>query len=469
MNTIKDLNFYFKMVKKLNKKYLQKGWSIYVPHRRVLNSACAILENIKDVPFDKLNLELYFLIEDKGFVKVANDYKRVIEIAKMQPEKFIFQLYGFYKQESRYIKTNGLTEQFFEFSSDLQGLVDQEENSEKTNVYRAYINLLMEQYSFMIKNHLHYNNIVAGVKTSGDIIEVTDLYSNFDIPTYEFEALALQGLQGDMVQLYQKWGYNEIKTVEDSEIYHLQLQLFDNTIHYMTPYINEYTIDILPSKPISPEIEHFISKIPIPKLTTDYHQLLQSRRRTLPTNGLKVKIENGFYRNTLLKEIYKNGQIVLLYKIETDFGDLCGTYKVQSGEFYSIYGHTTNSDMLVFDDMVMQFILWAYSSYVCDDSDLSLTNESYQRIMKEPNTNVVFSQMGGKLKVASNPMVKHIIAGQEGYDSTTRHINGYIRKLPEGQRASDKAIQLAQSLGYQLRLNETYVAPFERVSWYKVK
>ena len=38
-------------------------------------------------------------------------------------------------------------------------------------------------------------------------------------------------------------------------------------------------------------------------------------------------------------------------------------------------------------------------------------------------------------------------------------------KLPEGQTASEKAVAIAESLGYSLAPDETYVCPFERASW----
>ena len=79
--------YYKQFLKKLNKKYYSKGWAIYVPHRRSFNSALAILEDIRDIPFEKLTLELYFLISDKNFEKIANDYKRAIEIAKKYCDK----------------------------------------------------------------------------------------------------------------------------------------------------------------------------------------------------------------------------------------------------------------------------------------------------------------------------------------------------------------------------------------------
>ena len=39
-------------------------------------------------------------------------------------------------------------------------------------------------------------------------------------------------------------------------------------------------------------------------------------------------------------------------------------------------------------------------------------------------------------------------------------IQGYIRKLPAGHKASEEARELAESLGYDLEANETYVRPF---------
>lgn len=54
---------------------------------------------------------------------------------------------------------------------------------------------------------------------------------------------------------------------------------------------------------------------------------------------------------------------------------------------------------------------------------------------------------------------------QEIYETEVKHTSGYIRKLPDGQKASERAVTLAQSLDYDLAENETYVQPFERSSW----
>ena len=44
-------------------------------------------------------------------------------------------------------------------------------------------------------------------------------------------------------------------------------------------------------------------------------------------------------------------------------------------------------------------------------------------------------------------------------------IAGYIRKLPESQKASEDKVTLARSLGLSLADDETYVEPFIRQSW----
>ena len=266
---------------------------------------------------------------------------------------------------------------------------------------------------------------------------------------------------------FKKWGY-DINSEEEAEELRIESQIFGNVVQYLIPFVNEYTIDILPEKPMSVRLGEYIDKIPLPLLTTDYSELLQKRRRTLPTNGLVIEFSNSFYRKLLLKEVYRFGQVVLLYKLETWYGDIVGAYRTKDNLFYSNYTHATNN-VNKLDDIIKEFVLWGYTSFVCDEEMLSLTTDCYQRFFNEHETEVHFTQIGGKLKPASNKLVRHIIAGKEGYETQTKHINGYIRKLPDGQKASEKAVQLAKSLGYNLLPSETYVAPFERQSWFKIR
>lgn len=93
------------------------------------------------------------------------------------------------------------------------------------------------------------------------------------------------------------------------------------------------------------------------------------------------------------------------------------------------------------------------------------TVEQSSKPLIDPNAEITFTSIGGKLRVPTE--TKHIrtIAGDDRYETEIKHISGYIRKLPDGQKASERAVTLAQSLGYDLADNETYVQPFERSSW----
>lgn len=93
------------------------------------------------------------------------------------------------------------------------------------------------------------------------------------------------------------------------------------------------------------------------------------------------------------------------------------------------------------------------------------TAESYNEYLSDPTAEITFTSIDGKLRVPTE--TKHIrtVAGDDRYETKVKRISGYIRKLPDGQKASEQAVTLAQSLGYDLAENETYVQPFEQSNW----
>ena len=464
----------YNWLKKLNKKYLHKGYPIYVPRRRTLNSAIVILQSIENIPFQKLTLELYFIIKDKNFQKVAEDYKRVIETAKVQPEKFVFQLYEFYKKEAKYIKESNLTGKYFDFVSQLQELSAIEKDPDKSSVYMALIQILLEQTMFLTQNNLDYNRIVVGVDTDGKIIESDDIYPNLDLPVYEVEKMVAAGQVPDLetIQMqYSRWNYS-IDSIEDTEILRQQNMYFSYIVQYLIPFINEYTLDIVPRNIFRPEYSQ-LCVFPMlfsPVTDVDYDKILDKRRRTIPTNGLRINFSDGFLREVLFKEIYKSDQVILLYKLTTKYGELSGAYRTKSKVFFSAFYQTEEKEGKLLHDTIRNLILWFYTAYTCDVEGISLTIESYRRYFADIASELTFTQMGGKLKrVDSGAVVNHKIAGKDGYDTKIKNISGYIRKLPIGQTASENAVQLARSLGYDLATNETFVAPFQRAAWYKLK
>ena len=204
-----------------------------------------------------------------------------------------------------------------------------------------------------------------------------------------------------------------------------------------------------------PEYSHLcVFPMLFPPVTdVDYDKILDKRRRTIPTNGLRINFSDGFLREILFKEIYKSDQVILLYKLTTKYGELSGAYRTKSKVFFSAFYQTEEKEGKLLHDTIRNLILWFYAAYTCDVEGISLTMESYRKHFADIASELTFTQMGGKLKrVDSGAVVNHKIAGKDGYDTRIKNISGYIRKLPTGQA-----------------LNETFVAPFQRAAWYKLK
>ncbi|WP_024859147.1 hypothetical protein [Ruminococcus albus] len=467
MNDVTE--WYLKHAKKLDKKYYNKGEPVYVLHRRTLMAAKSIIDLINDIPADDLYLELYMLVKDKNFGSFVGRYQYVLEMAKEKPDVFTEQLYDFYLKMASTIKKNNYYLRFFEFVSYFQNEDMKIMDTKRQLVYRAYTNLLMNQAEFLRKNKFEVNKMVAGVTTKGELIEVDDICPNLDSCVHEFEHIALtapEKLKPDtMFRIYEKRGY-KINSWEDADVLRVTQQLHTNSVAYLTPYINEFTIDIIPQKRFNPELGMYLKSIP--KLLKDNDTLKETlchRRKTLSSNGLKIHFENStFMKDVLLKEIYHNGAIVCLYRMETTQGETAGFYNTQTKQFASMFAFT-EEQIILLGRFVETLILWCYAAFVGSDTNVLPTSESYNDYIFDKNADVTFTSIGGKLRVPTE--IKHIrtIAGDDRYESEIKHISGYIRKLPDGQKASERALALAQSLGYDLDDNETYVQPFERSSW----
>ena len=478
----KVTDWYIRQAKKLDKKYYSKGESIYVLHRRTLMTVKSIMDLIDNISVDDLSLELYMLVKDKNFGKFVDRYRYVLEMAKEKPDLFAEQLYDFYVKMAATIKKDNYYLPFFEFVSFFQNNDDISHMNEKQKyVYRAYVNLLLNQMEFLRKNKFDLNKMVAGVTTDGELIEVEDICPSLDFCTHEAEHIALSSpsmmKEDTLRKIYARHGY-KVDSIEDAEALRIKQQLHTNIVSYLTPFINEYTKDIIPQTGFNPILGEYLNEVPVMLRTSDIcKEALCHRRKTLSVNGLKVHFDNStFIKDVLLKEIYHNGAIICLYRLETTQGETSGLYNTQTKQFVSIFTHAYTKQnaeaeeeqggegqkyLNRLESCIEGTILWCYAAFVSEN----ILSTSYREYFRDPSAEVTFTSIGGKLRIPTE--IKHIrsIAGNDRYETEIKYINGYIRKLPDGQKASEKAVLLAQSLGYDLADNETYVQPFERSSW----
>lgn len=201
---------------------------------------------------------------------------------------------------------------------------------------------------------------------------------------------------------------------------------------------------------------------------------LHHRRRTLPANGAVIQFgSRQMLREVKLKETCRDNEIICVYKIKTPDGDVSGYYNTNSEWFYSMLD---GSDYMDLHDQITHLILWLYTSLVCDVPDLLPTDDSFRRsfITREGvPTDLKFLTLGGKprnyLKKDDGEDSTLNIFDKSKYDASSKSINGFVRKLPAGQKASERSLKIAESYGFELHEDETYVMPFVRRQWLKKK
>lgn len=443
--------------RRIDKKFF--GKPNYIIQHRVCNTACDIVKRFADVEFDDLDLNLYIMCQNVGYKEFSHKYESCLEYAFLKPDKFVDELYKFFNDTARYIKKNNLISNFYLFFSTFEELAynySGDRESSKYKVFISYMDLLSEQVEFLRPNLFSINQLVVGVTTDDELITQNDPFPNLDVPGYEIVRQPPKSID-DADKLYKKYGY-DLATFDKS---HAQSNFHINNINLLVPFINEYTYDMVPSVPYMPFLEE---KYVIGTKDTDFTDMLQRRKRTLPANGLSVTFEGSkFIKSMLLKEVYYNQSIHLLCKFETEQGDVTVRYNTRTKQFFSPFDYSFKLAQS-YHDSIKQITLWVYSAYVCPSEDLMPTNEAYHEFADDPDAVVTFASIGGKLRTTLDKTTNGHL-DYEKYQEKTISIAGYIRKLPTGQKASEKKKELAELLGLELKDNETYVEGFVRTSW----
>lgn len=470
MDSVIDL--YDTYWKRLNKRIQGKPEPVQVLQKRTLNSAIVILENLKEIPFQKLSTSLYFYCQDIQMSKFTRLYEAQIELAGANPEKFVFQLHSFYNDISSKIKKGNLYSEFFEFYYRCVRQRQANENKAiQDNVIIAYLNLLTQNIEYLRPSKFDFNTCVVGLSTTGELLVGKDNYPTLDLPSYELQH-SIEKSKGnkqkeysleDVFALYRKYGYN-VRSMDDLQIITNVDKIQTTTIAAILPFINEYTYDILPQEPFSA----IILGIDKAKTTVDLDTLKQhltKRKRTLPTNGVEIHFKDTpTFKQLLLKELLFDNRIFLLYRFSTCEGDLAGYYDTRDSFFYTIINEYKEDPQIA--KSITTLILYLYAIYVLNNDKYSIASLSKDFTIKgSPNFEVEGFLKGGKLKntYREEEPIEHTgkaRIGNDEFEKETKAIQGFIRKLPVGQTASREAVEYAEALGYFLESNETFVRPF---------
>ena len=442
------------------KKAKDQPKPVVILQLRTLSTAIEILDWISNIPFEELAVSLYFYCQDVNMAQFTRWYEAQLELAGANKEKFATGLHRFFTETAKKIQKNNLYDEFFEFYYRCVKLRLQNDN-ERVNqtVITAYQNLLIQQLEYLRPSKFDFNTFVAGRKTTGEIITRKDCFPTFDHPIYqvrwEIEAgKRIADAEEHLYELYRKTGY-DIHNADDQNLIIAQDKIHTTTCSILLPFINEYTFDIIPQEIYNgnSNILHFLmNKVDLPALRED----LKHRKRTLPTNGVRIVFDpKEEIRELLMKELLYDNSIYMLYRLSTENGDLSGVYETKDSFFSSICQSSEGHKYLA--DRVEAFILYCYASQVLGGKYALQYANDYIAILGCQELTLTAYGMGGQLRNTYDGQ-HHRREGE--YEAGEASIQGYIRRLPVGQRASREARDLAESLGYDLESNETYVRPF---------
>ena len=479
-----------------DKKYRDKGQAIWVAQRRTLATACVIVGVLHDIDFGTASTFMYHLAKNAGECKpIIEAVNSQLEYAIVNSDKFIKGFHKFLQDLSKPIKKEKTYALYFKALAYLQecshnGLCIDGEIIRSAPLTFAGIDILLQGTEYLKKQDFDILNVVVGISTENEPIIIRDPYPLLDIPSYYAEALFMgkpydkndrkipPEKQMDMLPVYfERYGYKNVLTLEDSTVLSTQSQLFNNTVLSMATVTNEYLVDMLPEKPLAentPIMDAWWPKLNLFRHPLSfYKEALHRRRRTLSANGAVIRFNSRqFLQEIKLKETCRDNEIICVYKIRTAGGDLSGYYNTNTEWFYSPLEGSNQNHVFAYTE---NLLLWLYSALVCDLPDVLPTDDSFRLFFDTRAgvpTSVQFLSIGGKPRnflKKDEDAVEFRVFDKSKYDASSKSINGFVRKLPAGQKASERSLRLAESFGFELHEDETYVMPFVRRQWLKKK
>lgn len=432
------------------------------------SASIMILDRIRDVPFYELALSTFAYCKDTQFAGFAKKYEAQIELAGCAPERFVMNLHSFYNEMASKIKKPELLPLFFQFMGFFMRLRYTKYNSGiNQNVILAYTDLILQQLDYLRPSKFDLSNTIVGLTLEGQAITIKDPFAYADMAGWDsVKAHFVDKLPPPSYEdAYRKYGYLGIDSYEEANALGRRQRIFNGVRAALLPFINEYTFDIVPANQHSGNLE----MMSFMKANLDIEALLiklKSRRRTLPTNGVHIEFEDSteVLKTLLLKEIVEQNTVFLLFKLTNDEGDISGYYDTNEEYFFTtvVEAKVDTHYKKSFYDVIRAIVLFCYASNVLDDPLYS------DDCFMDAFENFVFPikaksfGKGGALRNVYNPSpeAKGSRKDDARYDTKQRVINGYVRKLPAGQNASEEAKRRAERLGYKLEINETYISPF---------
>lgn len=460
--------------KRMQKKITCKPPPVQVIMERTFGTACMVLDNINGIPFAELTKELFFFCRKLPSKEFARQYESQLELAGANPERFVFGLHSFYNDLVAKVRRDKIFPELFDFIGAVERVQIEGQTPSNAGIIDAYTNMVLQMLEYLRPSKFDLDTFVYGISTGGELLTGSGPYPYFDIFGIQQQRIASGGKLGAVkaLDMYNRQIQQEVGDLSLPAIIRINeiQQIHVNMMAALLLFINEFTWDVAPVNSYDSNIAPLLDVSPAVLCLDNLKQALIRRKRTLPTNGVSFEIEDpsGEVKGLLLKELLYMDRVYVLYRTDFQNGSLSGYYDTGDGFFYSVLGNSTVPELA---HNLEVLVLAAYASQALSPADapgldvllfrdgMPLSIRPFCRGGRLRD--IYHGEAPGKERNSSGPRV------QGDYNREDRSINGFIRRLPAGQTASEEAVAMAARYGYDLAPNETYVRPFIRASLVK--
>lgn len=458
-NMIFNKDIVTKEITKILRKNQNKPAGQIVLQIRTLFSAIHIAEVLDGIPFEQISYQLYLHAKDVKMEKLIRLFDPYIEMAAVMPSRFIRELHPFYMKIRKTIINDWNNLCIFMQVCCENNILrihngDPTPQTPRECVLCAYQDILGQLYHYLLPNINNQHLLLVGRRENGEMIEVPDVSPYIDCETV-FELMGRLPIVEPLRRLSKPYGYQKLS--EDEMLMRINSSnITGNAATFMIPLINDETEEFIFKTPIGGQItkEMFVDKT---MYLDNLQDLLVKRNRLLPSQGIEFICEGKtdyFMKSLFLKEIIFNGSLYLMFRVESTEGDITGYYKPENKCLFSPFSFVINEDVQYFLSNIHSLILMVYASIV--------KKECYgiADILSYNGTPIYLTRKQQANKNQPGEKSRSFDASKYKYES--RFINGFVRKLPDGQIASERARQYAEMIGLELEDGYTYVHPFSK-------
>lgn len=425
---------------------------ITIRKQRCKNGGEGVIFRLKDSDEETVILESFIKTESPIGRKIANKYEYLLVLAKTNPDKYLEIRDEFYLDMAEWIHEENLIQEW----SDLILVIDRYRTSGFA-IIDALMSEMMETWNYLSD---HREKMIYGANTTtGELYYTKEIFGDWDRPLMELQFKYEKNLITKT-----KYQEEKMKFLFNDKIAQINTNenIIDINIFNLIPLINQRTKRVFPEKFLllayTGEIEPFPRQW---KPTEHYMTILEQRSYMLDKAGVTCTFRNAekFTEIYLVEDLTKDNQVVMMYKLSAKNGSFMGYYLVKDKIFYSPYKYSSGNATV--HPQVENFVLEVYADLVCD-----MPKETKRIYAIERVSDIEEIENYKSTKVYYQPEI------EDGSESASKggrrrgskqrpHDRRFaLRKLREGQEASEEAVERAREYGINLKDGYTFVQAY---------